>query len=90
MIIVFYAKPREPTVRKVLILNNYGEDFEVQSTSSENGFIRVLNQKKVNNGYQFEVEITPPDAEGKTNFNDKLLVNIKGQEQLVISCRGFY
>lgn len=90
MIIVFNAKAREPTVRDILILNNYGEDFEVVSTSSENNFIKVLNQKKVDNGYQFEVEIIPPDTEGKTNFTDKFLVNIKGREQLAISCRGFY
>jgi len=90
MIIVFNAKAREPVVRNILILNNYGEDFEIESTSSENNLIKVLNQKKVDNGYQFEVEIIPPDTEDKTNFADKFLVNIKGREQLAISCRGFY
>jgi len=90
MIIVFNAKAREPVVKNILILNNYGEDFEIVSTSSENNLIKVLNQKKVDNGYQFELQIVPPDPEGKTNFSDKFLVNIKGREQLAISCRGFY
>jgi len=90
MIIVFNAKAREPVVKNILILNNYGEDFEIVSTSSENNLIKVLNQKKVDKGYQFEVEITPPATEGAINFTDKFLVNVKGREQLVISCRGFY
>lgn len=90
MIIVFKAKAREPTVRNILVLNNYGEDFEVESTSSENNLIRVQNQKKVDNGYQLEVEIIPPDVQGATSFADKFLVNIKGREQLTVPCRGFY
>lgn len=90
MIIVFNAKAREPVIKNILILNNYGEDFDIESTSSENNFIKVVNQKKIDNGYQFDVQIIPPEAKGAANFYDKFLVNIKGQEQLAISCRGFY
>ena len=90
MIIIFNAKAREPVIKHILIENNYGEDFEIESTSSENNLIKVLKQKKIDKGYQFEVEITPPATEGATNFADKFLVNVKGREQLVISCRGFY
>jgi hypothetical protein len=90
MIIVFKAKPQEPMMRSLLVLNNYGESFEVESTSSKNGFVKVLAQKQVRNGYEFELEITPPDAKGKSNFADELVVNIKGRERLLITCRGFY
>jgi len=90
MIIVFNAKPREPMATKLLIINNYGEDFEVESTSSKNGFVRVLAQKQIRNGYQFELEVTPPDAKGRTNFSDEFLVDIKGRDGLAITCRGFY
>ncbi len=91
-IIVLRAEPRKPTKRKVWIFNNYGEDFEIESASSQKkGIIKVLSQEKVRSGYQFEVEITPPAAEGKKKlFTDVFFVNIKGGERLQISCRGFY
>jgi hypothetical protein len=89
-IIAFNAKPREPILRKLLILNNYGDDFEVESTSSKNKFVQVLARKKVDKGYQFDVQIMPPDAVEERTFADELFVNIKGQERLVITCRGFY
>ncbi len=90
MIFVFKAKQREPVTRSLLVLNNYGEEFEVESTSSKNGFVKVLAQKQVRNGYEFELEITPPDAKDKSNFADELVVSIKGRDPLLIACRGFY
>jgi len=90
-IIVMHAEPQKPTKRKVWIFNNYGEDFEIESASSQKGIIKVLSQEKIRSGYQFEVEITPPAAEGKKRlFTDVFFVNIKGGGKLQISCRGFY
>lgn len=90
-IIVLHAEPQKPTKRKIWILNNYGEDFEIESASSQKGIIKVLSQEKIRSGYQFEVEITPPAVEGKKRFfTDVFFVNIKGGERLRISCRGFY
>lgn len=90
-IIVLRAEPQKPTKRKIWILNNYGEDFEIESASSQKGIIKVLSQEKIRSGYQFEVEIMPPAVEGKKRFfTDVFFVNIKGGERLQISCRGFY
>jgi len=90
-IIVLNAEPRKSIVRKVWVLNNYGEDFEVEGASSNNNSVKVLSRKKVKNGYEFELEITPPASkdEQKT-FTDIFSVNIKGGEKLAITCRGFY
>jgi len=90
MIIVFNARPKQPIVKDVLLINNYGEDFEVDSTSAKNDYIKVRNQKKLDNGYKFEVEITPPDAAAQSNFTDELVINIKDKGQFSILCRGFY
>ena len=90
LIIVFNAEPQKPVIRKVSVLNNYSTDFEVESVSSKNNTIKVSNQEKIRNGYQFEIEITPPAAEGATQFTDVLSINIKGEEKLEITCRGFY
>ncbi len=91
VIIVFNAEPNKPVKRDVWILNNYGQDFEVESVSSKSGIIKVLSQKKIDNRYEFNLEITPPPIEGKKRiFTDVFSVNIKGGEKLEISCRGFY
>lgn len=89
-IIVFKAEPDKPIARKVWILSNYREDFEIESTSSDNKLIRVLSQKKIANGYQFEVEVVPPAAQGNRRFTDMFHVNIKGGGQVAIKCQGFY
>lgn len=90
LLIVFCNKPEEPIKKVVWILNNFSEDFEVESTSSKEGYIKVLNQKKINNSYQFELEITPPKLEDETKFTDVFYISIKDGEKLAIACRGIY
>ncbi len=90
LIIAFNVEPQKPIVRKVTVLNNYGGDFEIESASSKDNTVKVLSQKKIRSGYQFEVEIMPPPAEGKTQFVDVFFVKIKGGNGLGIVCRGFY
>jgi len=90
-IIVFKAEPQKPTVRKVWVLSNYDEDFEIESTSSKNNTIKVLSQEKIRNGYELKVEIVPPPVKDKESlFTDTFSVNIKGGGKETISCRGFY
>lgn len=89
-IIAFNAEPGQPITRKIWVLNNYDETFEIESASSQNGIIKVLSQEKINNGYQFMLEIMPPAEEDKTRFDDIFNVNIKEGEKLTIICRGFY
>lgn len=90
-IIVFNVESKKPKRREVWILDNYNEGFEIESTSSKKGIIKVLTQEKVGNRYKFNLEITPPATEGKSKiFTDVFYVNIKGGEKLEIPCRGFY
>jgi hypothetical protein len=90
MLIVFNAEPHKTVLRKVLILNNYKEDFEIESTSSKNNAIKVIGHSKVNNGYQFEIEITPPEQDKQLRFTDVLNIDIKGGEKKSIICNGYY
>jgi hypothetical protein len=91
-IIIFKAEPEKPVTREVWILSNYDEDFEVESTSTQEGTIKVLSQEKIENRYKFELEITPPapEKDRKGFFTDMFFVNIKGGEKLKIACRVFY
>ena len=92
LLIIFNAEPNKPIVRKVSVLNNYGKDFEIESVSSKNDIVamKLLEQKKLRNGYQLDVEITPPAADGKPRFTDEFSLNIKGGEKLSIKCNGYY
>ncbi len=90
-LVILKAKPQQPTTRKVWLLNNYEEDFEIESVTSEKGTIKVLSQQKAGPRYEFNLEIMPPPVQnGMKFFTDILTVNIKGGEKQVITCRGFY
>ena len=89
MLIVMYNEPNEPVKKTLWLTNNYGEDFEVESTASKEGIIKVFNQNKVGNRHRFSLEITPPAGETKS-FTDTFTISLKGGEKLEVSCRGIY
>ncbi len=88
-IVVRGAQANQPVVRTVRIQNNYNEAFEVESTSSQSGAVRVVNNVLVNDGYELEIEIRPP-ADRTRSFSETLLVKIKGGRHLEIPCSVFY
>ncbi|MBN1974712.1 MAG: DUF1573 domain-containing protein [Sedimentisphaerales bacterium] len=90
MILVLNAEPGKPEVRKIWVFNNYNQEFEIESISSKNNYITVLSEGKVNDGYQFEVQITPPPGGDKRSFSDELYILIKDREKLKIDCNGYY
>jgi hypothetical protein len=90
LLIVFNCEPQKPVQRKVWIYNNYKKDFEIESATSKENIIKVINQSKINNGYQFDLEITPPEKGGNIKFTDVLSIAIKGDEKLKITCNGYY
>lgn len=90
MLVVLYDKPGEAVKKSLLITNNYGEDFEIESAASKEGYIKVLSQNKAGNGYQFALEITPPPVEGVKRFNDTFTIKLKDGESLDVVCRGMY
>jgi hypothetical protein len=91
-IIVFNVEPNKPSRKELWVLNNYNEDFEVESVSAEKDIVKVVGREKIGNRYKFELEIAPPPpAEDKQKmFIDSFYVNIKGGEKLKVKCRGFY
>lgn len=85
------AEPRKQVIKKIRVVSNYNADFEIESASSKKGTIEVLTQEKVDNGYQFELQIMPPAGESKRRvFTDVFYVKIKGGQQLQITCYGIY
>jgi hypothetical protein len=86
------VEPEKQITKEVRVLSNYNEDFEVESTSCKKGTVKVLTQKKVESGYQFELQITPPAvrATRRSVFTDVFYVKIKSGPQLQVTCWGRY
>ena len=90
-IIVRGMNSREPIVKKLRILSNYNEDFELESVWSSKGAVKVLSNTIVRNGYELELEITPPAGENKKRiFTETFFVKTKDGQQLEIPCNVFY
>lgn len=92
MMIVWDAQPEQPLVKQIEVLNNYHTDFEIESVSSKGNIvgIKLLKQRKIPDGYQLDLELTPPAAGNQETFKDEFLINIKGDKKLEISCNGRY
>ncbi len=91
-ITIHQINPQQSITKKVHVISNYDEDFEIGSTSSQNGNVKVISQKKIRNGYELELQITPPAATTGTAtlFTDVFSLNLQGAGKLEISCNGFY
>ncbi len=91
-LVFFNAEPQKPLLRELYVLSNYNETFDIDSTSSKNGMVKVLEQEKVGNRYKLKVQITPPADVGtkKRVFTDVLNIQIKDSEKLEVACTGFY
>ena len=90
-IIVRGMDSREPIVKKLRILNNYDEDFKLESIWSNNGAVKVLSNSVVRNGYELELEIRPPASQNTRRvFNEKFFVKLSEGRQLEIPCNVFY
>ena len=90
MLVIMYNNPNEPVTKSLLITNNYDEDFEIESTSSKEGYIKVVSQNKIDHNYQFELEITPPPGDDVKRFSDTFTINLKNGDTLGVVCRGIY
>jgi hypothetical protein len=90
-IIVRGMESKEPIVKKLRILNNYDENFDLESVWSSTGAIRVLSNAIVRNGYELELEITPPATKNKNRiFTETFFVKTREGQQLEIPCNVFY
>jgi hypothetical protein len=91
-IVMHGVESKKTVVKKVRIYSNYKENFELVSAISPKGIVNnVVNPKKIPNGYELELQITPPSARsGTKGFTETFLVKLKDGEELQIPCSGFY
>ena len=89
-LIIRSATPKQSERRELWVKSNYNKAFEIDSVSSKNGYIKMLEKEKLNNMYKVTLEITPPELQKIMFFNDTLTINIKNAKPLEIVCRGFF
>lgn len=90
-IMMFGLKAGQGVQREIWILNNYQEDFEIESVASQKGIVRLLEKTKVDSRYQLRVEVVPPPRNrAETLLSDMVEIKVKGGKTLTISFRGFY
>ena len=87
-IIAFNMERGKAVKRELWVLSNYDEDFEIESTSSENGFVKVLKKTREGKRYKFQLEIMPPKDRKIKVVRDVFTVNIKGGKKLEVNVRG--
>ena len=91
LIIIFNAEPGKTVTRTLSVQNNYHKKFDIESASSRDGTVKVMSQEEISDGYQLQVEITPPAlAEGQIKYSDLFTITIKDGEELVIPCNLYY
>jgi hypothetical protein len=75
----------------VKIINNYEADIEIESTSSREKTVKLIDERKVKNYYELTLEITPPVNAGDSySFTDIFYISLKSGEQLEIPCKAYY
>ncbi|HUT28482.1 MAG TPA: DUF1573 domain-containing protein [Sedimentisphaerales bacterium] len=85
------VEPQKPVKREVYVINNYDDDFEIASVSSQKDAVRVLSQEKLGTRYKLVLEITPPPAgDNKGFFRDVFSVKIGNGQSLSVTCQVFY
>ncbi|MFC1738217.1 DUF1573 domain-containing protein [Planctomycetota bacterium] len=85
------VKPSETVTRELWVLNNYDDEFEIESILSEKGYAKVINQEKLEARYKIELQITPPPpTKTQKLFRDTIVVKTKGGEELKVACFGIY
>lgn len=97
LLLLFNTEPNIPVQRDVWLSNNYGEDFEIASFSSERNLVDVIEKKKVapkdeeGARYRLRLSIMPPIRVGEKGiFTDTLSVHLTNGQTPKLNCRGFY
>ncbi len=88
---VFHLKENKPSNETIKIINNYKGEIEIDSLSSKNNTIKMVDYKKTGDDYEVNLEITPPaKSKGEMRFTDIIYINLKGGEQLALNFIGYY
>ena len=63
-LMVFNMRPGQPVQREVWVLSNYRDEFDVESVSSQKGYVKLVEKKMVDSRCLLRIEIIPPAPDG--------------------------
>ena len=91
-IILQNVEPGVSVTKDVLIRSNYGDDVEIASVESRNGYMEIESQEKDGEHLQLLVKITPPEREASPRryITDELKIKLKNGTELKIRCSGWF
>ncbi len=88
---LFGVEAGKPVDKDLWVLNNYDEDFSIESVNSENDNITVEDKEKIDKRYKLKLKIVPPEHDEKTRyFRDVLTIKMNDGSKVEITCNGFY
>ena len=77
--------------REIALAANQIDHLRKSHKYQNKGFVQAVSGEKIRNGYQYELQITPPAATSKSRiFTDIFIVNLKGGQELRITCYGHF
>ena len=81
----------EPEIKKLRVTSNSDQEFGVASTASKQGYVELLKKTKVGQGYDLELQITPPAQDGtKRFFVDTFYITMEDGARLMTTVQGYY
>jgi hypothetical protein len=85
-------EPGKPHTAQILITSTSSEPFQINSTSSKNGFVKVISQQPRSGGIELTVEVTaPPKKDDRSMyFSDELEIKTNSGEIIAVPCDGLY
>ena len=86
--ITIYQAGPETITRKVTLVSNYDENFDIESFPSRDKIISVTKKTKVSKGYELELAINPPTDSTSRSFTDVLSLKLTGGRTVEIYCNG--
>jgi len=90
-IFILNAIAETPKIEKLWVISNSGQEFEIASTSSKQGYVELLSKNKVGNRYELELQVTPPVQDGaKRFFVDTFYVTMEDGSKFMTTVQGYY
>lgn len=91
-IILQNARPGQTEQKEVIIKSNYGDTLEIAEVSSRLGYMKIVDQKAVENALKLTIEITMPqkDSVVRRYFSDELKITFENGQDVAIRVSGWF
>jgi hypothetical protein len=86
--ITIYQASQGTSNKKISVVSNYDENFEITSATSRDKIVSVANTTKISKGYELEININAPASSKTKGFTDLLTLKLSNGQVIDIPCNG--